>query len=173
MIKTEPLSPKDFGSNDTWLSDYFSLDELFRSRTAHQKGIKNFPDESDTQPIEVFNSLVRLTTYTLDPLRDYLGLPVVITSGYRCTTLNAFVGGTLTSQHTYGNAVDFIVPNRSINWVAEQIYACQLKHEELHTNLFHFDVAINEYNEWIHISNVGNDDKRYFEKTHTEMKRIR
>ena len=50
-------------------------------------------------------ALVALCAGVLDPLRDALG-PVVITSGYRTEALNAAIGGSKTSEHMSGRAVD-------------------------------------------------------------------
>ena len=42
----------------------------------------------------------------LDRIRDALGVPVYITSGYRCPSHNASVGGVANSQHLDGTAAD-------------------------------------------------------------------
>ena len=47
----------------------------------------------------------------LQPLRDFLGKPVVISSGYRCAELNKAVGGVRNSQHMKGEAADIHVEN--------------------------------------------------------------
>lgn len=44
----------------------------------------------------------------LQRLRDRFGTPMVVTSGYRCPKHNKEVGGTETSQHTKGTAVDLV-----------------------------------------------------------------
>lgn len=42
----------------------------------------------------------------LDKLRETYGKPIKITSGYRCLSHNTLVGGSLTSKHIEGIAVD-------------------------------------------------------------------
>ena len=42
----------------------------------------------------------------LQPLRDALGCPIIITSGYRCLEVNRLVGGVAHSQHMFGCAAD-------------------------------------------------------------------
>ena len=42
----------------------------------------------------------------LDRIRDAVGQPVIINSGYRCPAHNADVGGAPDSQHLYGSAAD-------------------------------------------------------------------
>jgi uncharacterized protein YcbK (DUF882 family) len=44
--------------------------------------------------------------YMLDKARDIAGVPFVISSGYRCASHNAAVGGVPTSAHVKGLAVD-------------------------------------------------------------------
>ncbi len=44
--------------------------------------------------------------YNLQKLRDAFGLPIHITSGYRCSSHNRAIGGSVNSQHLKGKAVD-------------------------------------------------------------------
>lgn len=61
----------------------------------------------------------------LQLLRDKVDRPLKITSGYRCITHNAAVGGSQNSKHRYGMAADWRMVNRSINPVALGIIAAQ------------------------------------------------
>lgn len=61
----------------------------------------------------------------LQLLRDKVDRPLKITSGYRCITHNAAVGGSQNSKHRYGMAADWRTENRSINPVALGIIATQ------------------------------------------------
>ena len=91
-------------TNDIFLSPHFSLLELTESATARQRDIANIP------PPEAVENLKRLCKGTLEPLRKALGLPVIITSGYRCKELNNIVNrSSKTSQHMLGQAADFYV----------------------------------------------------------------
>lgn len=47
----------------------------------------------------------------LQPLRDKLKCPIIITSGYRCPTVNKLVGGVANSQHISGCAADLYPAN--------------------------------------------------------------
>ena len=90
--------------NNIQLSPHFSLLELTESATARQRDIANIP------PPEAVENLKRLCKGTLEPLRKVLGLPVIITSGYRCKELNNIVNrSSKTSQHMLGQAADFYI----------------------------------------------------------------
>ena len=86
------------------LSPHFSLSEFTKSATARSHGIKNEP-----APEHVEN-LKALCVHTLEPLREALGLPIIITSGYRTKQLNhLLVNHSVKSQHMNGQAADFYV----------------------------------------------------------------
>ena len=80
---------------------YFKFREFLASATATRRGIQNFPTTSS-----VIENLITLGDNVLDPLRQAMGFPVIISSGYRCPELNAAVGGVPNSRHLQGKAVD-------------------------------------------------------------------
>jgi len=47
----------------------------------------------------------------LDRAREYAGIPFVISSGFRCEKHNREVGGSPTSSHLKGKAVDIVADN--------------------------------------------------------------
>ena len=90
--------------NNILLSPHFCLDEFTKSSTAIKHGIQNNP------PQEAVENLRRLCANTLEPLREELGLPVVITSGFRTKILNDILAhASERSQHMQGQAADFYV----------------------------------------------------------------
>lgn len=90
--------------NNILLSPHFCLDEFTKSSTAIKHGIQNNP------PQEAAENLRRLCANTLEPLREELGLPVVITSGFRTKALNDLLAhSSERSQHMQGQAADFYV----------------------------------------------------------------
>ena len=89
----------------TQLTPHFSLEEMLHSDTANAQGIDNSPD---------FEIVARLTQLVLclERVRSLCGgFPVYVSSGYRCTQLNAAVGGVPDSAHLYGCAADFTIPD--------------------------------------------------------------
>ncbi len=59
----------------------------------------------------------------LDDLREHLGAPVRVTSGFRCKDHNRAVGGSSRSQHLFGRAADVQCDSHSPYFVQE--YLCQ------------------------------------------------
>ena len=84
------------------LSKNFTLEEMVA--TSH-KGLQ------DTPTLEVVQNLQKLCVLVLQPLRDTIGAPVYINSGYRSKRLNARVGGVPNSRHLQGRAADIHCDN--------------------------------------------------------------
>lgn len=119
---------------------FFTLRELTKSDTAIRKGIKNAPSKLEE------NNLIALVENILDPLREAYGKPIIVTSGYRCEELNRLIGGSKTSQHRSGQAVDIrtIIDTPEEN---KKLYDLIIK-----LNL-PFDQLIDEHNfDWVHVS---------------------
>lgn len=55
----------------------------------------------------------------LDKLREMVGAPIYVSSGWRCYTHNANVGGVWNSQHRYGTAADLVCSAVSVERLAE------------------------------------------------------
>ena len=123
------------------LSENFTLEELIRSNTAERMGIDNVPKDE-----KVVENLRSLCLEVLQPLRDYVGAPVHINSGYRCPELNMAVGGVKNSQHCRGEAADIriVSPKQGREWVAWIEDNCR------------FDQMLLERNKngavWLHVS---------------------
>ena len=82
------------------LSANFTLEEMTYSETAKKKGIDNTPS------LAVIHNLEELCNDLLQPIRDAYGKPIKVTSGFRSARLNYAVGGSPTSAHRLGWAVD-------------------------------------------------------------------
>jgi len=106
------------------LSANFKLSELIKSETATRLDIDNTPNE------EQIESLRLLCENILQPVRDHFGKPVKITSGFRCPAVNQATGGSATSDHCKGQAVDFEIdglPNPDVaQWIMDNLDYTQL-----------------------------------------------
>lgn len=123
----------------------FKMSELITSDTANIRKINNMPD------INSMDAMLDLIVFCLQPLRERLKKPVIITSGYRSHEVNKLVGGAQNSQHTRGQAVDIVVngltPAQLTDFIAAQ-------------KDIPFDQLINEYDRWTHISYVRGKNRR-------------
>ena len=93
------------------LSEHFSLREFTRSSTAESLGLDNSVDPTTAQGVTVTRNLANLCAEVLEPLREHVGRPIVVTSGYRCKALNNAIGGVANSQHLVGEAADLSIPS--------------------------------------------------------------
>ena len=130
------------------LTKNFSLEEMYRSETARRCGIDNKP-----QTEEVVENLRALCLEVLQPLRDHLGKPVVVSSGYRCKDLNKKVGGAENSQHLKGEAADIKVSGREkligvMRYIMDETDFDQLIREKSGST------------EWVHVSHKRNGNNR-------------
>lgn len=117
------------------LSKYFSLPELTVSETAARRGILNKPDAKAMENLKA-------TAAVMDEIREHLGKPVLVTSGFRSEAVNAAIGGSKTSAHCKGLAVDFTCPGFGTPLeVARAVAAMGIE----------FDQLIHEFGSWVHI----------------------
>lgn len=85
------------------LTKHFTLAELTASGKARSLGLDNTPAP------ELVPRLVR-TAEMLERIRETLGVPVTVTSGYRAAAVNRAVGGVTSSDHMQGHAADIVAP---------------------------------------------------------------
>ena len=144
--------------DNTVLTPHFKLREFTESATAMKHGIDNRPTP------EVVENLRRLCTHTLEPLREKLGLPIIITSGYRTKELNdIIVHASRRSQHMAGQAADFYVAQGPVQGSRVQgsrellIQAFRLIIED---ESIDFDQLI-IYPTFIHVSYVSQEKNRH------------
>ena len=126
-------------------SNYFTLEELCYSSTAVRLKINNSPSLEETR------NLKGLTKNLLDPIREAIGFPIRVNSGFRNAATNKAVGGVSTSAHQYGLAADIVCTNYKNGNVRE--FALFIE-KWLKDNNVAFDQLIYEKfpnSEWVHI----------------------
>jgi len=106
------------------LTPHFSLAEFTDSPTALRKGISNLPNDT------AIGNLQRVAD-TLELVRALFDRPLVISSGYRSSALNAAVGGSRNSAHLTGLAADFIVPGVLPSEVAKAIAKSNISFDQV------------------------------------------
>lgn len=135
------------------LSKNLTLFEMTRSETAKRKGIDNTPGAQEIENMKI------LAEKIFQPIREHFGVPIYISSGYRSKKLNKAIGGSSTSQHCKGEAIDIDmdghshITNREIfNFIKDNL---------------NFDQLIAEFKQgndlgWVHVSYkpIGNQRKQ-------------
>ena len=124
------------------ISKYVSYNEATRSQTATRKGIKNVPNAQELARMK------NVATKIFDKVREHFGIPLTVSSFFRCKELNTAIGGSRSSQHMTGEAIDIDADGSSVT--NAQIY------NYIKDN-FEFDQLIWEYGNdknpaWVHVS---------------------
>ncbi len=119
------------------LTKNFTWEEVTRSDTAEKLGIDNSTDEG----VEIN---IKFTAEKMQIARRILGEPIKVNSWYRSEKLNSVVGGSKTSAHCYGLAVDFVCP---LFGTPREIVRLLSGFKDV----LLFDQLICEDNKWVHI----------------------
>jgi zinc D-Ala-D-Ala carboxypeptidase len=101
------------------LTKSFTLNELTKSQEATRLGIDNTPSDEHILNLKI------LCENILQPIRDFYGMPLSVSSGYRSAALCEAVGSSSKSQHTKGQAADFEifgVANKDLaDWIVQNL----------------------------------------------------
>lgn len=117
------------------LSPHFLLDEFTVSQEAARLGLSNTP------PVSAVNNLRKLAE-TMEQVRELLGQPIIVSSGYRAPRVNKAIGGSRRSAHMQGLACDFICPRFGTPLAVAK---------EIAGSIIEFDQLIHEFGRWVHI----------------------
>lgn len=130
---------------------YFTVAEFVGSETADRRGIDN------RLPKELLPNVQALVNNVLDPLREALGKPITVTSGYRCPALNKAVGGSATSDHMQARAADITAGSRKEN--KRLFYLIQELGLDFDQEIW--EKGNSEGPDWVHVSyREGNNRKQ-------------
>lgn len=121
----------------------FTISELIHSDTAIRHNINNMPD------INSLDCMLDLIVYCLQPIREKIKKPMIITSGFRNKEVNKLVGGSSTSQHTKGQAADIKVSGMTPSKLYTYILNSGIEYDQL----------ILEPT-WVHISYVKDKNRK-------------
>jgi hypothetical protein len=127
------------------LSEHFTLEEMTVSESAERLGISN-------EPTPAIIARLTFTATQMEKVRNLLGKPISVNSGYRSPELNAAIGGAPTSQHTKGEACDFICP--AFGTPKDIARLLQMNWNELQYDQLIFEGS------WVHVSFVEDSQPR-------------
>jgi zinc D-Ala-D-Ala carboxypeptidase len=134
----------------TKISKHISYKEATRSITALRLGIDNTPFEYE------LGNMKAVAENIFEPLRKWVGGAIKVTSFFRSEKLNKAIGGSATSQHCQGRAIDI-----------DDVYGYKTNAEMFHyiKDNLDFDQIIWEFGtdnnpDWIHVSYVSNERNR-------------
>lgn len=124
------------------ISKYITYKEATYSTTAIKKGIKNDPSPTELESMKLVGTKV------FDKVREHCNKPIAINSFYRSKKLNSIIGGSSTSQHCKGEALDI---DDSLGGVTNKEIFDYIK------NNLEFDQLIYEFGndknpDWVHVS---------------------
>lgn len=125
------------------LSKHLSLKEVTKSLTSLRRGIENIPTD------EHLHNLIVLAEMIFEPIRVHFNVPIGVSSGYRSYALNKVIGGSKTSQHSKGEALDLdadifgkITNKQIFDFIKENLIFDQLV----------FEFGSDEEPDWVHVS---------------------
>jgi len=135
------------------ISKHISYKEATKSYTATKFNIDNTPDS------KTIKRMKKVANKIFEPLRTFYKVPIAVVSFYRSPKLNDKIGGSDSSQHVTGEAIDIDAD------VYRSITNKQIFDFILHST--RFDQLISEFPddkgepEWVHVSYDYNEDNRH------------
>ena len=150
------------------ISEHVSLKEGVKSHTATRLNINNVPSDLD------LINMKTIADEVFEPLREFVGGPISINSFYRSPKLNSAIGGSTSSQHCKGCALD-IDDTYGYKTNAEmfEYIKCNLDYDQM---IWEFGDDNNP--DWVHVSYITEDTNRrrclkaYKENSKTKYKII-
>ena len=132
------------------ISDHITYAEAIHSSTAKRKGIDNTPNPTQVETMKLTAEKI------FEPLREWVGGPIKVNSFFRSTELNAAIGGSKTSQHCKGQAIDIddVFGHKTnaemFKWIKGNLNFDQM--------IWEFGTDTNP--NWVHVSYVSDEDNR-------------
>ena len=127
------------------ISEHISYKEGVYSVTAIRRGIDNTPK------LEELNNMKLLAEKIFEPLREWVEGPIRVNSFYRSPELNKAIGGSTTSQHCKGQAMD--IDDTSCHKTNAEMYAWIKENLDFDQMIWEFGDDDNPA--WVHVSYVS------------------
>ena len=125
----------------TKISKHISYKEATHSNTATRRGIKNVPTEKH------LTAMKALAKNVFEPVRVHFDKPIRVNSFFRSSALNKAIGGSTTSQHCKGEAIDIDATKGFTN---KQIYNYIKNNLEYDQLIWEFGTDAEP--DWVHVS---------------------
>ena len=132
------------------ISEHISLKEGIKSHTATRLSIDNTPCGLDLINMKTIAQKV------FEPLRKFVGGPIAINSFYRSPKLNSAIGGSTSSQHCIGCAID--IDDKYGYKTNEEMYHYIQENLDYDQMIWEFGDLNNP--DWVHVSYISEDTNR-------------
>lgn len=126
------------------ISKHLSLAEVSRSETAKRRGINNTPSGEHLENFKM------LAENVFEKIREHFGVPIHISSGYRSKELNKAIGGSATSQHCSGEAIDIDMDGSANGVTNAQVFNFIKDNLQFDQLIWEFGSDTNP--DWVHVS---------------------
>ena len=134
------------------ISNHLSLSEVTRSETAKRKGIINTPTAEHLENFKI------LAENVFEKIRTYFGIPIHISSSYRSKELNDAIGGSQTSQHSKGQAIDIDMDGSSSGVTNADVY--NYIEENLDFDQLIWEFGTDKNPDWVHVSYTNGKNRK-------------
>jgi len=140
------------------ISQHLTYEEVYKSQTAIRNSIDNTPNE------EQLNNIKLLAEKVFEPLRQLVSnargkdSPLFISSCFRCEALNKLVGGSPTSQHCKGQAVDIDMDGRFPDFDNAKLF--NLVKEQIDFDQLIWEFGTDQNPDWVHVSYNANGNRK-------------
>jgi zinc D-Ala-D-Ala carboxypeptidase len=134
------------------ISNHLSLSEVTRSETAKRKGIINTPTAEHLENFKI------LAENVFEKIRTYFGVPIHISSSYRSKELNDAIGGSQTSQHSKGQAIDIDMDGSSSGVTNADVY--NYIEENLDFDQLIWEFGTDKNPDWVHVSYTNGKNRK-------------
>ena len=138
------------------LSAHVTLKEFQASGLATLRNLNNEMSGSQIASAKL------LCENVFEPLRLYLNTPIQISSGFRSVQINKMIGGSATSQHTKGEAMDLQINAKGFHFIKDKLEFDQLI----------WEFGNDEQPSWVHVSFSSRNRKQVLKASKKNGKTI-
>lgn len=149
------------------ISDYISYKEATKSQQAERMGIDNTPSKKQLENMKFLGESI------FDKVRLFVGGILFVSSFFRCKLLNMAIGGSSSSQHCEGLAIDIDADVYQTNGVTNRdIFYFILENLEFDQLIWEF--GDNDEPAWVHVSARpdGKNRKQVLRAKRVDMKTV-